>query len=145
MNRIGYFAALIIVALCCTGCWPEHITSSPAAEGMVIDAKTREAVCGAHVQMSYVWRAYWSDINPPALSDVITNVRPPLVMTDTNGDFAIPREHVWVIMYPLPEWETHGSLIILKDGYEPAIIPVSNVHNADLQGQTYELTPVPGK
>src|SRR5579859_3135899 len=142
MKHISNFAVLVITMLCCTGCWPAHITTSPAAIGTVVDARTREPVSGAEVQLSYTWRAYWSDLNPPMLAEVITNTRPPMVLTDTNGVFSIPREHVWVFTYPLPDWNARGALVVEQDGYEPAIIPVTDEGDTDKNGMTVLLKPM---
>lgn len=142
MKHICHFAALVVAALFCTGCWPAHVTTSPAAVGTVVDAETREPISGAQVQVSYTWRAYWSDLNPPVLSEVITNTRAPIVLTDTNGVFSIPRENQWVFTYPPPEWYARGTLVVEQDGYEPAIIPVTDEGDADKNGITVVLKPL---
>jgi hypothetical protein len=142
MKHISYIAGLAAMALACTGCWPEHITSSPAACGVVLDAKTHAAICGARVGMSRTWDSYWSGLNPPMLEHCITNVREPVVITGTNGAFSIPREHVWVLMYPTPMFHCSGTLVILSDGYKPGLIPMSNIGNMDEKPGTFLLTPV---
>ena len=141
MKVIYYFAGLIALALLCTGCYPFRVTSSPGSCGTVVDAKTRQPVAGASAEMSYTWRAYWSDLNPPSLEQLVTNTRPPMVMTDTNGMFSIPRERVTLVTFPFHSWNSYGTLIVWKDGYEPAVFPVSDVTNQDLQGRTVLLKP----
>jgi hypothetical protein len=143
MKTIYYFAGLAAMMLLCTGCWPERITSSPAAWGYVLDAKTHAPIVGAKAQVSYTWRAYWSDLNPPQLSDLVTNLRPPLVTSDSNGQFLIPREHEWVWESPLPDWNSYGSLVILQNGYKPGLFPLSTQGGQDKQPQRFFLTPMP--
>lgn len=142
MKQIYYIAGLAAMVLVCTGCWPEHVTSSPAACGVVLDAKTHAAICGAKVAMSRTWDAYWSPLNPPLLDHCITNVRDPVVITGTNGEFSISREHVWVLMYPTPMFDCSGTLIILHDGYQPGLIPMADIGNADEKSGTFLLTPI---
>ena len=136
MKAIHYFAGLIALLLLCAGC---RITSSPGSCGTVVDAKTRQPIEGASAQMSYTWRAYWSDLNPPQLEQVNTNTRPPIVLTDAGGQFSIPRERVTLMTSPFRDHTSYGTLIIEKDGYEPAVFAVSTVTNEDLQGRTYLL------
>jgi hypothetical protein len=142
MKTICFFSGLVAVALLCTGCWPERMTYSPAAWGYVLDAKTHEPIVGAKAEMSYTWRSYWSDLNPPQLSDLLTNMRSPYVTSDRDGQFFIPRQHEWIIMYPTPEWESFGTLVILQNGYKPGMFPVTTVGNQDKQPQRFFLTPV---
>jgi hypothetical protein len=139
MKAIYPFAGLMALALLCTGCWPLRVTSSPGSCGTVVDAKTRQPIAGATAQMSYTWRAYWSDLNPPTLDQVITNTRPPIVLTDTNGQFSIARERVTLVTFPFHSWNSYGTLIIGKEGYEPGVFPVSDVTNQDLEGRTFLL------
>ena len=126
------------LTLLCAGC---RITSSPGSCGTVVDAKTRQPIEGASAQISYTWRAYWSDLNPPTYDQVITKTRPPIVLTDTNGQFSVPRESVTLVTSPFRDHAAYGTLIIEKDGYEPAVFAVSTVTNEDLQGRTFLLKP----
>jgi hypothetical protein len=142
MKTIYYFAGMLAMALLCTGCWPERITSSPAAWGYALDAKTHEPIVGAKAEMSYTWRAYWSDLNPPQLPDLLANMRPPYVTADKDGQFFIPREREWVWMTPMPDWNSYGTLVILQNGYKPGMFPTSTVGNQDKQPQRFFLTPV---
>ncbi|HSY44360.1 MAG TPA: hypothetical protein VK811_10660 [Candidatus Acidoferrum sp.] len=142
MKTIYYFAGLVTVMLLCTGCWPARITSSPAAWGYVMDAKTHEPIVGAKAEMSYTWRAYWSDLNPPQLSDLLANPRPPFVTSDTNGQFFIPREREWVMMSLPVDFNAYGTLVILQNGYKPGMFPASTKGNQDKQPQRFFLTPV---
>ena len=143
MKYFCHLAGVLAVGLFCTGCWPERVTTSPASCGVVVDAQTHVPVSGAKVQMSYTWRAYWTVLNPPELDDVITNTRPlGAVYTGASGEFSIPREHVWAVMYPEPVWETWGTLIVQCDGYEPALIPVSDRKGLDEKERTVMLKPV---
>jgi hypothetical protein len=142
MKTIYHFAGLMVLALLCAGCYPFRVTSSPGPCGTVVDAQTRQPIAGASAQMSYTWRAYWSDLNPPTLDQVITNTRPPLVLTDTNGTFHIPRERMALITFPFHSWNSYGTLIVWKDGYVPAVFPISDVTNQDIEGGTFLLKPV---
>jgi hypothetical protein len=142
MKTIYYFLGLVAMTLLCSGCFPAHITSSPAAWGYALDAKTHEPIVGAKAEMSYTWRAYWSELNPPQLSDLLANPRPPFVTSDTNGQFLIPREHEWVWMSPPFDFNAYGTLVILQTGYKPGMFPVSTVGDQDKQPQRFFLTPV---
>jgi hypothetical protein len=141
MKTIYYFAGLMALTLLCTGCWPLHVTTSPGSVGTVVDAKTRQPIEGASAQMSYTWRAYWSDLNPPTLEQVNTNTRPPIVLTDSNGVFSLPRESITLVTWPFHQNTAYGTLILEKDGYKPAVFAVSSETNEDLQGRTFLLKP----
>jgi hypothetical protein len=143
MKRVYPPAGLLALALLCAGCWPARITSSPAARGVVLDFHTQKPVGGAKVQMSYSWNVVWNLNNPPPLAEVLSNARPPLIITGTNGEFSIPRKHRWVIMYPTPAWFTPGMLVIQRDGYKTEMFPSDDINNEDLQPGKFYLTPLP--
>jgi hypothetical protein len=140
MKGLRHLTVLAALSLLCTGCWPARVTSSPAARGVVLDAKTHAAVCGARVVMSRSVSEYsWS---PVTLAEALTNTRPPLVITGTNGGFSIPRAHQWMLMCPMGQSLTLGTLVIQKQGYEPAVIGVDDLGNGDKQPQRFFLTPI---
>jgi hypothetical protein len=139
MKRIHCLSALLIAGLSCTGCWPVRITSSPGASGFVLDRQTRQAVSGAQVAVSRSWRREWPDYGPPTLDEALADTRPPLVITDTNGHFFIPPQQEWLKDYPPPEQPDRGTLVVRREGYKPAMIPL----NDDLEDVgTVLLTPI---
>jgi hypothetical protein len=79
------------------------ITSSPGASGMVLDAQTHAAISGAQVVVSRSWPRERPDYSPSTLANALTNTRPPLIITGTNGRFSIPRQHEWILYVPAPE------------------------------------------
>ena len=141
MKYVCHLAGLLAVGLLCAGCYPQRITTSPGASGVVLDAETHDPLPGAQVVMADSRRRSWPDSTAQSLAEALTNARPPVVITGTNGTFLIPREHLWVINNPMPEWHTYGTLIILKDGYQPALIPVTDLTNGDEAVGMYLLTP----
>jgi hypothetical protein len=46
-----------------------------------------------------------------------------------------------VFTYPLPDWNARGALVVEQDGYEPAIIPVTDEGDTDKNGMTVLLKP----
>ena len=109
---------------------------------MVLDATTLSGVKGAYVEVSNSRRIGWPDDAVPTLDAALTNARPPMVTTGTNGDFYIPRQSVMILDASASEWHAYGTLIILKDGYAPGLFPISDVSNLDEQATTYLLKPV---
>lgn len=141
MKHIYYFAALWAAGLSCSGCVPERITASPGATGVVLDANTHDALPGATVVMTYSQRPGFADTEPLTLAEARTNARPPVVITGTYGEFNIPRQHLWVVKSPLSGWHAYGTLVILKDGYEPMLVPASDTNN-DTVARTFLMTAV---
>jgi hypothetical protein len=124
MKRAACFLVPAMAGLFCAGCWPMHIISSPGASGFVFDRETRGAIGGAQVAVSRASRREWPDYGVPTLDEALENTRPPIVMTDTNGHFSIPPLQEWMKDYPPPEGPARGTLVVRRDGYKPAIIPL---------------------
>src|SRR5580693_8028510 len=133
MKSVYYIAAIVVAGLLCAGC---RITSSPAACGVVLDSKTHEPVSGAQVAVAYSEQPGSQDLSVPVFDWAVTNTRPPVVVTGTYGEFNIPRQRIWM-MTPMQDWHAYGTLLILRDGYKMAMIPVSDTNNLDLQSETY--------
>jgi hypothetical protein len=140
MKRVHCFLSLAVVGLFCAGCVPTHIISSPGASGIVIDRKTRQAVAGAQVAISRSWRRDWPEYGPPTLDEALQNTRPPIVVTGTNGHFLIPPERSWIMDFPPPEGTARGTLVVGRDGYNPAMVPLTET----LRDGTVLLTPIGG-
>jgi len=138
MKSVRCYLGLGMMGLLCTGCWPTHITSSPGASGFVFDRKSRQAVAGAQVVVSRSRRRKWPNYGTPTLDEALEDTRPPLVVTGANGHFFIPSERKWIMAYPPPEGGDLGTLVIRRDGYNPALVPLMG----DLDGGTVLLTPV---
>ena len=141
MKQIYYLAALLMAGLFCAGCVPERITASPGATGVVLDASTHDALPGATVVMTYSQRPGFMDTEPLTLAEAQTNARPPVAITGTYGQFNIPRQHLWVVKSPLSDWHAYGTLIILKDGYQPMLVPACDTNN-DTVARTFLMTAV---
>jgi hypothetical protein len=141
MKCVRCFLSLVLVGLFCTGCWPMHIISSPGASGFVIDRQTRQAVPNAQVAVSRSWQRRWPNYGTPTLDEALADTRPPLVVTGADGHFLIPPERKWIMAYPTPEAGSFGTLIVRRDGYKPALVPLME----DLDVRTVLLTPVTGQ
>ena len=139
MKYICYLAGLLAVGLFCVGCYPQRLSTSPGACGVVMDANTMTAVSGAYVEVANSRRIGWPDNPMPTLDEALTNARPPKVITGTNGDFYIPRQSILVLDTANSDWHGYGTLIVLKDGYLPGLFPISDLTNADEQMTTYLL------
>ena len=142
MKRVRCFAGLILAGLFCASCLPAHVISSPGASGFVLDRKTRQAVAGAQVAVSRAWQRTWPDYGPPTLDEAIDDTRPPMVVTGTNGHFSIPPERSWVFDYPTQEGHALGTLVVARDGYSPAMVPL--MEGVNDQVGTVLLTPLRG-
>ena len=114
---------VMVLGLLCSGClkFERHVTS-PGARGVVLDAQTHAPLTGADVVVS---RLYDLSTNPPAISNALTNTRPPVVTTGKDGRFRIPAEqHRELIVDYLiqPYGAPGGTLIVQRAGYQPAAI-----------------------
>jgi hypothetical protein len=112
---------LVTLGFVCSGCLLrlEDNTTSPGARGVVLDAQTRTPLSGAQVVVSRLW-----DIQPPAISDALTNTRPPAVTTAESGRFSIGPERHWDLVVYLTERfrSPGGTLVVRRAGYEPAVV-----------------------
>lgn len=120
------FISVIFLGLLCSGCLKfERQVTSPGARGVVLDAHTRAPLSGVNVAVS---RLENLNTNPPALSDALTNTRPPMVTTGKDGRFRIaPEQHRKLVADYLitPYQEPGGTLIVQHPGYQPVTIPLS--------------------
>jgi len=115
----------LMAGLLCSGCVIYHETDSPGAKGVVLDSQSRSPVQGAEVAVS--------QSSDPALSltNALAELRPPTVITDQAGQFTVPAERslifgfIWVWWPPMKFGETPrgGTLVLRRDGYEPATMP----------------------
>lgn len=105
----------------CSGCVLEYNTTSPGAQGVVLDSHTRAPLSGADVVVSQLW-----GIEPPTVSDALTNTRSPVVRTGKNGRFSVSAEGHWDVVGPLVERfrAPGGTLVVQRAGYDPAAIPL---------------------
>jgi hypothetical protein len=114
----------VILGFVCSGCLKlEHHITSPAARGVVLDARTRSPLSGAEVVVSRT--QFWT--NAPTVVDALTNTRPPVVTTGKSGRFRVPAEGHWqcVVDYLIaPLHKPGGTLVVQRAGYEPAAIPL---------------------
>ena len=119
------FLSMMVLGLLCSGCLKfERQVTSPGARGVVLDAQTHAPLSGADVVVS---RLYDLSINPPAISDALTNTRPPVVTTGKDGRFRIPTEqhHELIVDWLIqPYRPPSGTLIVQRADYQPAVIPL---------------------
>ena len=119
------FLSLMVLGVVCSGCLKfEHQVTSPGARGVVLDAQSHAPLSGADVVVS---RLYHMGTNPPAVSDALTNTRPPVVTTGKDGRFRVPAEqhHELIVDYLIrPYRAPGGTLIVERAGYESAVIPL---------------------
>lgn len=141
MKHVYHMAGLLAAGVLCAGCYPQRVASRPGVSGMVLDAQTHAAVVGAQVVIADSRITDRRDLDTPTLESALTNARPPIVVTDRNGEFCIPEESLWVVNNPMPDWQAYGTLIIVHDGYQPALIPVSSATNSDQAMAMFLLTP----
>lgn len=76
---------------------------------------------------------------PPALSNALADIRPPIVITGDDGRFSIPSQKRWgLYIMPMDVFPPQGTLIVTKDGYEPLMVSVgwasTNLHEIKLVG-----------
>ena len=114
--------SVVVLGLMCSGCLLrlEHNTTSPAARGVVLDARTRAPLSGAKVVVSRVCT------ESPVVSDALTNTRPPIVTTGKSGRFSVRAERQWDLVFYLTERfrAPGGTLVVQRSGYEPTAIPL---------------------
>lgn len=117
--------SVMLFGLLCSGCLKfEHQVTSPGAKGIVLDAQTHAPLSGADVVVS---RLYNFSTNPPAISDALTNTRPPVVRTGKDGRFRVPAEqhHQLIVDYLIEPYRAPGgTLIVQRAGYQPVAIPL---------------------
>lgn len=143
MQRLRVHLGIILAAILGAGCYPQHIISSPAATGTVLDRHTRQPLAGVQVAISRAWQRAWPDYGTPTLEEALAGLRPPTVTTGTNGEFYIPSTKKWIMEFPPPEDYARGTLVVQKDGYQPALLPLEEFLREDL-GNIY-LTPMAGR
>ena len=109
---------LSLCLFCATGCIPMRFTTSPGASGRIVDAATHKPVDGAEVVLS-------RSTYPPESADfAFTNSRSPKVMSQTNGNFAIPAERRLDLYFvPVDAFPRFGMAVIKRQGYKTTCIP----------------------
>jgi hypothetical protein len=125
-SLLKILALFLMAGLLCSGCVIYHETESPGAKGIVLDSRSRSPIPGAEVAVS-------QSTNPSlTLTNVLAELRPPTVLTDQAGQFSVPAERslifgfIWVWW---PSMKFSGpprgvTLVLRRDGYEPATIPI---------------------
>jgi hypothetical protein len=139
MKLFRRFSGLIALCLLCSGCWPMRFTASPGATGMVLDAHSHVPIAGAEVFVSrarytlpLVTNSVTGEIEavgctvdqlvPPSLSAAVTNARPPIVITGSDGRFSIPPLKRWgIYVVPMDVFAPKGTLVVRREGYTNAI------------------------
>jgi len=120
----SFFSVMVLGLLCC-GCLKfERQVTSPGARGVVLDAQTHAPLSGADVVVS---RLHDLSTNPPAISDALTNTRPPVATTGKDGRFRIPAEEhrELIVDYLIQPYRARGgTLVVQRAGYQPAAIPL---------------------
>ena len=124
---------------------------SPGASGVIVDQRTHAPLRSAEVAVSYACSTLtnmpttsegWNEIYQmptadrekyfrvhtvtPSLSDALVDVRFPILFTGADGRFSIPPQTVWgLYIMPMDIFPRRGTLIVMKDGYEPLMLGVS--------------------
>jgi hypothetical protein len=123
----NFLLILLVAGSLCTGCIPLKFTTSPGATGTVVDATTHAPITGAEVLIS---RSTYPPSSPDA---AFTNSRPPLVMSQTNGQFAVPSQRrLDFYVLPVDVFPRFGLLVIKTPGYETTCVPFWSKKIADL-------------
>ena len=118
-------AGLLMAGLLCSGCVIYHETDSPGAKGVVLDSQSRSPIQGVEVTVSQ------SSDPSLTLTNALAELRPPTVITDQAGQFSVPAERslifgfiwVWWPSMKFGESPQGGTLVLRRDGYEPATMP----------------------
>src|SRR5215813_11651783 len=109
---------LIVAVPLLAGCLPLRFTTSPGASGVVLDSQTHAPIVGAEVVVSR------STYPPGSVGEAVTNSRPPMITTETNGSFSIPPERAWdFFVIPVDAFPHLGLLVVKHDGYDPVLVP----------------------
>jgi len=119
VKSIRNLYGIVALGYLCSGCLLEHNTTSPGARGVVLDAQTHVPLNGAKVVISRL-----SDLQPPAVSDALTNTRPPIVTTGKDGRFSIRPEKDWdCVPYLTERYRTSGGTLVVQCvGYQSVTI-----------------------
>ncbi|MFO1476404.1 MAG: carboxypeptidase-like regulatory domain-containing protein [Verrucomicrobiota bacterium] len=118
MNRHGLPLSLLLLAWLGAGCIAERALNSPGATGVVRDVQNQKPLRGARVAVSRL-------PEPTSIAEALGAIRPPVAVTDAEGRFTIEPERQWRLM-DADYVELTGSLIVQRDGYQPAIIPLTS-------------------
>lgn len=118
MKQFGPFLIFLLPCVLCSGCLfrLEHDTTSPGARGVVLDAQTHIPVTGAIVAVS---RAC-GDTNAAPVSEALSEIRRPVVITGSDGRFSIrPERHSQLVFlgYEEPHFGPPGTLVVRCKGY----------------------------
>jgi hypothetical protein len=119
--RAGTSGLLVTILICvgsCSSCVPLRFTTSPGANGRVVDAATHAPISGAEVIISH-------STYPPSSPDAaFTNSRPPTVMSGEGGQFSVPLERRLDLYFvPVDIFPRFGLLVIKRQGYETTCLP----------------------
>jgi hypothetical protein len=126
-GRTGFLYVLISLLGLATGCIPLRFTTSPGANGRIVDASTRAPVSGAEVVISR------STYPPPSANAAYTNSRAPIVMSREAGQFNLPLERRLDLYFlPVDAFPRFGLLVIKRPGYRTTCVPFWSRSVADL-------------
>jgi hypothetical protein len=101
-----------------SGCVPLRFTTSPGANGRIIDATTHVAISGAEVLVSR------STYPPTSPDKAFSDGRAPTVMSKEDGQFSVPLEHRFdLYCVPVDVFPRFGLLVVKRQGYETTCVP----------------------
>ncbi|HTL17537.1 MAG TPA: hypothetical protein VL793_09880 [Patescibacteria group bacterium] len=126
-GRYGSLVIACLLVLSCPACIPLRFTTSPGANGQILDAKTHAPVIGAEVVISR------STYPPSSPESAFSNSRSPKVMSGQDGSFSVPLERRMDLYFvPIDAFPRFGLLVIKREGYPTTCIPFWSHSVADL-------------
>jgi hypothetical protein len=126
-GRAGFLYLLISLLGLATGCIPLRFTTSPGANGRIVDSSTRAPISGAEVVISR------SIYPPPSADAAYTNSRAPIVMSREAGQFNLPLERRLDLYFlPVDAFPRFGLLVVKRQGYRTTCVPFWSRSVADL-------------
>ncbi len=107
MRRLIIPAVFVLAATLTTGCAITHVYGPYM--GKVVDRETKEPLPGTVVFVRFY------TVGIELMQHYVDAVE---TVSDSNGEFHIPRQRLFTTPAPFEHWDERGSFIIFKPGYE---------------------------